>query len=65
MFHEDLVDKSYILQAPLLIGCDIRSATSEALEILSNNEVINVNQGHLYKILWKRIFQYEFQSLFS
>ncbi|KAH9321020.1 hypothetical protein KI387_015659, partial [Taxus chinensis] len=33
--------------APLLIGCDIRSTSSETLEILSNEEVINVNQDSL------------------
>lgn len=33
-------------QAPLLIGCDVRNITSETLEILSNEEVINVNQGN-------------------
>nr|ADE77708.1 unknown [Picea sitchensis] len=36
-----------LMKAPLLIGCDIRSATSETLEILSNSEVINVNQDPL------------------
>eukprot|EP00253_Pinus_taeda_P000784 PITA_00784 len=36
-----------LMKAPLLIGCDIRSATPETLEILSNSEVINVNQDSL------------------
>lgn len=37
---------SYV-QAPLLIGCDIRNMTSETYEILSNKEVIAVNQGEI------------------
>jgi hypothetical protein len=34
-----------MLQAPLLIGCNVRNMTSETLEILGNKEVIQVNQG--------------------
>lgn len=34
-----------MVQAPLLIGCDVRNMTAETLEILSNKEVIAVNQG--------------------
>ena len=34
-----------MFQAPLLIGCDVRNMTSETMEILSNKEVIQVNQG--------------------
>lgn len=34
-----------MFQAPLLIGCDVRNMTSETIEILSNKEVIQVNQG--------------------
>jgi hypothetical protein len=33
------------MQAPLLIGCDIRSMSSDTKEILSNQNVITVNQG--------------------
>ena len=33
------------LQAPLLIGCDVRNMTKETMEIVSNEEVIAVNQG--------------------
>ena len=33
------------LQAPLLVGCDVRNISAEAFEILSNEEVIAVNQG--------------------
>ncbi|GLJ35358.1 hypothetical protein SUGI_0711200 [Cryptomeria japonica] len=36
-----------LMKAPLLVGCDIRSMSSETLEILSNEEVINVNQDSL------------------
>ncbi|KAJ1382731.1 Tetratricopeptide-like helical domain superfamily [Sesbania bispinosa] len=32
------------LMAPLLIGCDVRNMTAETLEILSNKEIIAVNQ---------------------
>ncbi|KAG7031519.1 Alpha-galactosidase 3 [Cucurbita argyrosperma subsp. argyrosperma] len=34
--------------SPLLIGCDVRSMTKETFEILSNEEVIAVNQGELH-----------------
>ncbi|EAZ41098.1 hypothetical protein OsJ_25590 [Oryza sativa Japonica Group] len=34
-------------QAPLLIGCDVRNMTKETMEILSNKEVIQVNQDPL------------------
>ncbi|XP_008224996.1 PREDICTED: alpha-galactosidase-like [Prunus mume] len=33
-----------VMKAPLLIGCDVRSASKETLQILGNEEVINVNQ---------------------
>ncbi|ONM18896.1 Alpha-galactosidase 3 [Zea mays] len=36
-----------MLQAPLLIGCDVRNMTSETMEILSNKEVIQVNKDPL------------------
>jgi len=32
---------------PLLIGCDIRSMSKDTLDILTNNEVIAVNQDPL------------------
>jgi len=35
------------MQAPLLIGCDIRSMSNETKEILSNRNVIAVNQDGL------------------
>jgi len=33
-----------LLKAPLLIGCDVRSISKETLNILTNQEVIDVNQ---------------------
>ncbi|WOL06028.1 alpha-galactosidase-like [Canna indica] len=36
-----------LAKAPLLIGCDVRSISRDALEILSNSEVIAVNQDPL------------------
>ncbi|CAN6453478.1 unnamed protein product [Victoria cruziana] len=36
-----------LMKAPLLIGCDIRSASRETLNILGNKEVITVNQDPL------------------
>lgn len=45
---DKLTRPCHILQAPLLIGCDVRNINSGILEILSNDEVIAVNQGELY-----------------
>ena len=39
-----------LLQAPLLLGCDIRNMTKETMEVVANKEVIAVNQGN-YKYL--------------
>ncbi|KAK9691475.1 hypothetical protein RND81_09G199100 [Saponaria officinalis] len=36
-----------ISKAPLLIGCDVRHLTKETMEIISNREVIAVNQDRL------------------
>lgn len=36
-----------ISKAPLLIGCDVRNMTKETMKILSNREVIDVNQDSL------------------
>ncbi|KAJ6758828.1 ALPHA-GALACTOSIDASE 2 [Salix koriyanagi] len=36
-----------LAKAPLLIGCDVRTMSNETLEILSNKEVIEVNQDKL------------------
>ncbi|OVA10746.1 Glycoside hydrolase [Macleaya cordata] len=38
-----------ISKAPLLLGCDIRTATNETMTIISNSEVIAVNQDPLGK----------------
>lgn len=48
------------MQAPLLIGCDVRSMNQQTKDILSNWEVIAVNQGKtsvasLPKIVWVHI----------
>ncbi|KAH9290101.1 hypothetical protein KI387_034218, partial [Taxus chinensis] len=36
-----------LMKAPLLIGCDIRTASQETIAIVGNKEVINVNQDPL------------------
>ncbi|KAJ9160456.1 hypothetical protein P3X46_025856 [Hevea brasiliensis] len=36
-----------LMKAPLLIGCDVRNITAETYEILTNKEVIAVNQDPL------------------
>ena len=36
-----------IAKAPLLIGCDVRNIDKDTMEILSNTEVIAVNQDKL------------------
>lgn len=36
-----------ISKAPLLVGCDVRNATKETMQIISNKEVIKVNQDKL------------------
>ncbi|PON86552.1 Glycoside hydrolase [Trema orientale] len=36
-----------LMKAPLLIGCDVRNLTAETFELLSNKEVIAVNQDRL------------------
>jgi alpha-galactosidase len=36
-----------IAKAPLLIGCDVRNISKESLEILTNLEVIAINQDSL------------------
>lgn len=45
-----------LAKAPLLIGCDVRSMDNATIEILSNSEVISVNQDKLgvqgKKIKW-------------
>lgn len=34
-----------MLQAPLLLGCDVGNLTAETMPIIGNEEVIAVNQG--------------------
>ncbi|WVZ20772.1 hypothetical protein V8G54_008094 [Vigna mungo] len=41
--------------APLLIGCDVRNLTAETLEILSNAEVIAINQGHSLGVQGRKV----------
>ncbi|KAL2526795.1 Alpha-galactosidase 3 [Abeliophyllum distichum] len=36
-----------LMKAPLLVGCDVRNMTAETFEIISNEEVIAVNQDAL------------------
>ncbi|XP_002513153.2 alpha-galactosidase 1 isoform X2 [Ricinus communis] len=36
-----------ISKAPLLLGCDVRSMTDETMQIISNEEVIGINQDSL------------------
>ncbi|KAK4579689.1 hypothetical protein RGQ29_029376 [Quercus rubra] len=36
-----------LMKAPLLVGCDVRNMTAETYEILTNREVIAVNQDSL------------------
>lgn len=47
-----------LMKAPLIIGCDVRNMTAETYEILTNEEVISVNQG-------KHTFYLEFMALNS
>ncbi|KAG0468154.1 hypothetical protein HPP92_017482 [Vanilla planifolia] len=44
-----------LMKAPLLIGCDVRNMTAATLEILSNKEVIAVNQGRKVSVTGKVI----------
>ncbi|CAL9776425.1 unnamed protein product, partial [Musa acuminata subsp. burmannicoides] len=43
--HISLLQSNPSLQAPLIIGCDVRSMTKETLANHGNEEVIDVNQG--------------------
>lgn len=43
------------VQAPLLIGCDVRNMTAETFEILSNKEVIAINQGGTTELYFLKI----------
>lgn len=48
-FHEYRAHFSIwaLMKAPLLIGCDVRNMTAETIEILTNKEIIAVNQDPL------------------
>ncbi|KAL3653398.1 Alpha-galactosidase 3 [Castilleja foliolosa] len=46
-----------LMKAPLIIGCDVRNITSETLELLSNEEVIAVNQDPL-GVQGRRVYSY-------
>ena len=56
-----MIIKYDILREPLLIGCDIRSKTPQTIEIIGNKEVINVNQGQIYKFA-RILLMYMFQG---
>lgn len=43
-----IVIKKQKMQAPLLIGCDVRAMDNVTLSLLNNKEVIAVNQGAFY-----------------
>ncbi|KAL2227343.1 UNVERIFIED_CONTAM: Alpha-galactosidase 3 [Sesamum indicum] len=46
-----------LMKAPLLIGCDVRNMTQETFEILSNEEVIAVNQDPL-GVQGRKVYSY-------
>lgn len=43
---ERILGAANLCQAPLVIGCDVTRVSKETLGILSNAEVIAINQGH-------------------
>ncbi len=44
------------MKAPLIIGCDVRNMSKETLELLTNKEVIAINQDALGKSV-TRVFK--------
>ncbi|KAK6131844.1 hypothetical protein DH2020_034418 [Rehmannia glutinosa] len=46
-----------LMKAPLLIGCDVRNMTSETYEIITNEEVIAVNQDPL-GVQGRKVYSY-------
>ncbi|KAL0401100.1 UNVERIFIED_CONTAM: Alpha-galactosidase 3 [Sesamum latifolium] len=46
-----------LMKAPLLIGCDVRNMTQETFEIISNEEVIAVNQDPL-GVQGRKVYSY-------
>lgn len=51
------------LQAPLLMGCDVRNMSAETFELLSNKEAIAVNQGEAKTDVLYTILQNYFSGL--
>ncbi|XP_022742185.1 alpha-galactosidase 3-like isoform X2 [Durio zibethinus] len=54
-----------LMKAPLLVGCDVRNMTAETFEILSNMEVIAVNQGLGRSFVWKSLGSCFLESVFN
>ena len=55
-------------KAPLLIGCDINTMTKEIYDILTNNEIIAINQdplGKQGKKIWSQTFEYVQKTNYS
>ena len=51
-----------LVKAPLLIGCDINTMTKEIYDILTNKEIIAINQDSLGiqgKKIWSQTFEYK------
>lgn len=48
--------KHNTVQAPLLVGCDVRNMTTETFELLTNKEVIAINQGETYSLFISAFF---------
>lgn len=59
------LSKLTTFQAPLLVGCDIRSMSNETYEILSNKEVIAVNQGQCAKRIPTHHFSFKHSDIYS
>ena len=52
-------------KAPLLIGCDINTMTKEIYDILTNKEIIAINQDPLGiqgRKVWSQTFEYSKKS---
>ncbi|PIN08188.1 Alpha-D-galactosidase (melibiase) [Handroanthus impetiginosus] len=53
-----------LMKAPLLIGCDVRNMTAETYEIISNEEVIAVNQDPL-GVQGRKVYSYGTDSCYQ
>lgn len=53
-----------LLQAPLLLGCDIRNMTRETMDIITNKEVIAVNQGNRMQFNFLPFYKYHYVPYF-